>query len=88
MSIENLRDTIDLIDEQILELFLKRIKCCEKIAELKINYSLPILNEKREEEVIKKIELKSPKYSEETKRLFLEIMSICRGIQYKIKKGD
>ena len=87
MSLEVLRKNIDIIDNQILDLFLKRLKCCEKIADVKMKSNIPILNEEREKEVLEGIASKSGSYSEETKQLFSEIMSISRDIQYKITKS-
>lgn len=87
MSLEFLRKNIDIIDSQILDLFLKRLKCCEKIADIKMKSNIPILNEEREKEVLEGIASKSGGYSEETKQLFSEIMSISRDIQYKITKS-
>lgn len=87
MSLEILRKNIDIIDSQILDLFLKRLKCCEEIADVKMKSNIPILNEEREKEVLEGIASKSGSYSEETKQLFSEIMSISRDIQYKITKS-
>lgn len=87
MSLESLRKNIDTIDDQILDLFLKRLKCCEKIADIKIKSNIPILNEEREKEILNHIVAESENYSEETKQLFSEIMSISRDIQYKIIKS-
>lgn len=86
MSLESLRKNIDTIDDQILDLFLKRLKYCEKIANIKIKSNIPILNEEREKEILNHIVAESENYSEETKQLFSEIMSISRDIQYKIIK--
>ena len=87
MNLESLRKNIDTIDDQILDLFLKRLKCCEKIADIKIKSNIPILNEEREKEILNHIVAKSKNYSEETKQLFSEIMTISRDIQYKIIKS-
>ena len=87
MNLESLRKNIDTIDDQILDLFLKRLKCCEKIANIKIKSNIPILNEEREKEILNHIVAESENYSEETKQLFSEIMSISRDIQYKIIKS-
>lgn len=86
MTLNLLREEIDNIDNQILDLFLKRLQLCENIANLKASLNIPILNEKREHEVLSNISKKSGKYSDESKQLFSEIMSICKSIQYKIVK--
>ncbi len=87
MTLESLRKNIDIIDSQILDLFVQRLDLCKKIADIKIKSNIPILNEEREKEILDNMASKSVNYSEETKQLFSEIMSICRDIQYKITKS-
>jgi len=48
------RDKIDAIDQEILQAFLKRLTIVQKIVEVKKERGLPIFDEKREREVIKK----------------------------------
>ena len=87
MTLESLRKNIDIIDSQILDLCVQRLDLCKKIADIKIKSNIPILNEEREKEILDNMASKSVNYSEETKQLFSEIMSICRDIQYKITKS-
>jgi monofunctional chorismate mutase len=49
---ENLRKEIDLLDEEMLELFLKRMEIVKKIALEKKELGLPILNQNREQEIL------------------------------------
>lgn len=51
-NIEEIRIEINQIDNQIRELFIKRMKCTEEIAIYKKENNLPILDIKREKEII------------------------------------
>ena len=56
MDLKNIRVEIDSIDEQIVELFKRRMDCSVKVAESKIESGTPVLNPKREEEIMNKVE--------------------------------
>jgi monofunctional chorismate mutase len=52
---ENLRKEIDRIDDEMLELFIKRMEIVKKIALEKKKESLSILNQDREKEILKRL---------------------------------
>ena len=54
MELNELRNQIDQIDEEMAVLFEKRMKIVKQIGEYKKENNLPILDKKREEEVIEK----------------------------------
>ena len=58
MELNELRNQIDQIDKEMAVLFEKRMKIVKQIGEYKKENNLPILDKKREEEVIEKNELK------------------------------
>ena len=49
------RNEIDTIDEELLVLFIKRLECAKKVAEIKKEHSLPVLNSGREQEILNKM---------------------------------
>lgn len=51
---EALREEINLIDEELVKLFEKRMNVSVKIAEYKIDNNIPVFNEEREKEVIQR----------------------------------
>lgn len=53
-ELEQIRNEIDSIDMQLIELLEKRIDCVIEVAEFKEKHRIPILNKAREEEVISK----------------------------------
>ena len=72
MKLEKLRRSIDSIDDEILNLFLKRLELCKEIGRLKKDEKLPVFDSKRE---------RSGKDFKYTKGLFLKIFEICKEIQ-------
>ncbi|OEF99345.1 chorismate mutase [Vulcanibacillus modesticaldus] len=85
-----LRDEIDKLDQDMVEIFEKRIEKVLKIAEYKAENNEPILNENREKEVILKniSRLKNKEYSNYVEELFNTILSISKKIQDKQLNTD
>lgn len=82
MSIENLRDQIDKIDDEILNLFLKRLSLCVKIGEEKKFLGLAVKDLKREEKILEKVKIAAGENSQAASRLFKIIIDICSDTQY------
>ena len=55
MSLENLRNAIDAIDDEILMLFEKRMNVVSQIAAYKQANGIPVLDRGREEEKIRAV---------------------------------
>jgi monofunctional chorismate mutase len=53
-ELDNLREKINALDEELLTLFKKRMDISKKIGEYKIKNHMPILDISREEEIINK----------------------------------
>jgi len=68
-----LRKRIDEIDEQIIELLEERLRIAKEIGEIKRELNLPIRDEKREEEVLKRVG--------KFKEIFEKIVEVCRDVQ-------
>lgn len=79
------RKEIDEIDKEIVALFEKRMDISINVAEYKKENNLPILNAKREEQVIKKnVEsLKNEEYANVAKKFFINMMELSRSVQDK-----
>ncbi|HII67900.1 MAG TPA: chorismate mutase [Thermococcaceae archaeon] len=71
--LHKLRKRIDEIDEQITELLEERARIAKEIGEIKKELNLPIRDEKREKEVLKR--------AGKFKKVFEEIMEVCRNVQ-------
>ncbi len=68
-----LRGRIDEIDKQIIELLEERIRVAKEIGKIKKELNLPIKDEEREREVLKRAE----RFGE----IFEKIVEVCRDEQ-------
>lgn len=79
-----LRDEIDKIDKQIVDLFLERMDICSKVAEYKISTGKQVLDTKREKEKIEKVKsyVDDDFLKHGVGELFTQIMAMSRKLQY------
>lgn len=84
-DIQNLRKAIDAIDGEITDLFLKRMDVCRQVGKYKAQKGLPVLDAKREQELLdaKGAGLETDQ-AEQVRRLFRCIMDISKDEQRKI----
>ena len=85
MDLLQLRDILDDIDGQIVELYEKRMDICKQVAEYKIQSGKKVFDKQREMEKLSKV--KSPTHNDFNSRgieeLFEQIMSMSRKLQYQ-----
>ena len=81
--LDELRESIDCLNMEILEALSKRAEISERIGEEKKKRNLPVLDENREQEVIKRILAanRGPIGDDDLASLFGEIMRISRKLQ-------
>lgn len=86
-----LRDKLDVIDEQIVELYEKRMAICEEVGNLKIDAGRKIFDKQREKEKLATVtaNAKDDFYKKGISELFEQLMSMSRKLQYQLltKKG-
>lgn len=86
MDLLELRDKLDVIDAQIVELYEKRMEICGQVAEYKIQTGKKVFDKQREAEKIAKV--KSLTHNEFNHKgieeLFEQIMSMSRKLQYQL----
>ncbi len=84
-ELEQLRQQIDAVDRQLLPLFLERMELCSKVADYKRAARMPVLDAKREAEVLaNKLELlpdAEKARANEVYEFFRSIMAISRILQ-------
>lgn len=92
MELTELRDKIDVIDKQIVELYEERMGISEQVAEYKIGTGKKVFDKEREEEKLRKVKaLAHDEFnSHGIVELFEQIMSMSRKLQYKMltEKGS
>ena len=88
-KLEEARRIINEVDSQMAELFVKRMKAVETVCEYKMEFGLPILDQKREDAVIEK---NSALIEDEVLRgYYIDylncMMSVSRAYQYRMQSG-
>ncbi len=84
MGLEELRNEIDLIDDEILKLFLKRMDVASKVADYKKENNISTLQKEREREILKKVSEKSGKeMGDYSRNLFMTLMDLSKSYQNK-----
>lgn len=82
-EIDLLRIEIDDIDQELTKLLERRLNMAKKIAEYKQEQQLPILDESREEVVIRKNidRLDNPDYADKVHDFYTNLMNISKSVQ-------
>ena len=82
MDLEEIRQDIDKLDDQLLELFAKRMKLCCDVADYKAENGLPVFQGGREQAILKRVAEQSPEGLESASTLlFSQIMDISKCLQ-------
>ncbi len=86
MTLDELRVKIDEVDNQLLELYNKRLEYVLKVGELKNSSNSPIYRPEREKEILERLKKinreKGGKLSDEAiEALFLEMFSVARNYE-------
>ncbi len=84
-SHEKLRNKIDKIDHELMELFEARMKVASEIADYKQKNDIPIFDEAREEEVVNKNvgRLKDETLERHAASFFRHLMALSRKRQHE-----
>jgi len=82
-TLATLREKIDEVDRQIVQLFEARMEIAGKIAEAKLAIEKPVFDEKREQVVLEKNadRLQHQEWREELQAVYREMMKQSRAIQ-------
>lgn len=90
-SLEELRNELDRIDPQIIQLYEERMSVCEEVGEIKIEEGRKVFDRNREQQKLAQVtrEAKDPFYKKGLIELFEQLMSQSRKLQYQLltKKG-
>ncbi|MDO4514584.1 MAG: prephenate dehydratase [Lachnospiraceae bacterium] len=86
MDLLELRNEIDEIDQNIVELYEKRMEICKQVAEFKIENGKKVFDKVREEEKIARVKSLTHNAfnSVGIQELFEQIMSMSRKLQYSM----
>ena len=84
MDLSEIRKEIDNIDSQLIELFKKRMECSRQVANYKKATNTSIMNLKREQEILDKVEEQGGEFGCAAQLLFSNILELSRGLQHDI----
>lgn len=84
MELNETRHEIDSVDDQILQLFLKRMDLTEEIAAYKNEHHLPISNQQRELEILSRVTAEAGSLSPYARRLFTALFTLSRSRQTEL----
>lgn len=85
-DLKEIRNQINKIDEEIINLLKKRFDLSKKVRAYKISHNKKIYDPKREREILKKIKEESPEYGEYFLPIFQEIMDQSKNLQKEEEK--
>lgn len=81
MTLEEIRNEIDQIDEKLLALFLRRMELGREAARQKLRLGRPLKDSVREQHILNKVSEGSGALSGYSERLFQELMALSRAYQ-------
>ena len=88
MELKELREQIDSIDRELVDLFVKRMNCSAQVAEYKRQCGMRVLDSSRERALLDKVsELSGEEFEEYTRTLYSTILDLSRSYQYKQLKA-
>ena len=89
MDLSELRNEINQIDDEILQLFLRRMDVAGQVADYKHAHDLPILQPAREREILKKVADKAgPELGGYARVLFSMLMELSKSCQNKRNRTE
>lgn len=86
LDLGKIRDEIDVIDRQLVDLFEERMKLCKEVAEFKIETGKKVLDTERENQKLQAISamVKNPENVHAIDDIFSQIMANSRKVQYML----
>ena len=82
MELEEIRETITAVDEQITALFTRRMELVEEIARIKHQSGMNVRDHAREQDVLAHVaEIAGPDYAPYAQELYTQMLHISREYQ-------
>ena len=83
-DLSEIRAEIDAIDNELIELFKRRMDCAKEVGYYKKEKGIPVLNQQREDEILADVQQKGGAYGAAARLLFANIMELSRALQHTI----
>ena len=84
MELSEIREKIDAVDDQLLDLFLQRMDLSDEVAAYKNEHHLPILNKERERAILAKVTERSGEKERYAYHLFSTLFELARSRQAEL----
>jgi chorismate mutase/prephenate dehydratase len=85
-KLKPLREQIDAIDRQVLDLLSQRAKVAQQVGHVKAETNAPVFRPEREAQVLRKVADNNPGplLAQDVQTIFREIMSACRALEKRV----
>ncbi len=83
-NLDEIRVEIDNIDNELIELFKKRMDCAKAVGYYKKEKGIPVLSQNREQEILDNVEERGGEYGAHARLLYSNIMELSRALQHNI----
>ena len=82
MELAEIRQEIDAIDAELVKLFVRRMRCADRVAEAKGASGKAVLDSVREAEVLERaVQTAGPDCADDARQFFANLMSVSRARQ-------
>ena len=82
MELSEIRQEIDTIDAELVKLFVRRMRCADRVAETKRTSGQAVLDSAREAEILNHAaQAAGPDFADDARRFFSDLMSVSRARQ-------
>ena len=89
MDIQNIRNEINELDDQLVDLFVRRMQIAREVAEYKKEHNLPVTDRTREREVLHRLTGQvAPEFSAYTKSLYQKLFELSKTYQSTLLSGE
>ncbi|MBR2698256.1 MAG: chorismate mutase [Clostridia bacterium] len=87
MDLQNIRQNIDQIDDQLVKLFAERMDCSRRVAEAKRETGKPIRDRAREREIVNRLtKAAGERYAPYVSALYGHIFDLSRSLQSSVQQ--
>ena len=80
------REDIDRIDKELLPLFVARMECSSRVAEIKEAYGIPVFNPEREAAIIERVRKEAGEMGDYAALFYEAVMDISKKLQEDRRK--
>lgn len=88
MELQNIRDEINRIDDELLPLFLKRMELSSQVAQVKKEKGLPLYVPAREREILSHISSKSGNMDDYARIIYNTLFELSRSYQSRVLESN